>query len=104
MKAGILFVVVWSVFQFGIAPIVSAAAPETPPAVADMVSLPEGKALHATWQNAAYRFTPEVKKALDINADLHNGLNPGPLYNLFSIVDARGDTVLSSRPFAPTTT
>ena len=41
-------------------------------------------------------------KALDINSDLQRGLNPGPLYNLFSIVDEHGDTVLSSRPFKPT--
>jgi len=39
---------------------------------------------------------------LDIVADLQQGLNPGPLYNLFTIVDERGDTVLSSRPFQPT--
>ena len=39
---------------------------------------------------------------LDIVADLQQGLNPGPLYNLFTIVDERGDTVLSSRPFKPT--
>ena len=41
-------------------------------------------------------------KQLDIVADLQQGLNPGPLYNLFTIVDERGDTVLSSRPFKPT--
>lgn len=39
---------------------------------------------------------------LDIVADLQQGLNPGPLYNLFTIVDERGDTVLSSHPFKPT--
>lgn len=39
---------------------------------------------------------------LDIVADLQQGLNPGPLYNLFTIVDEQGDTVLSSRPFPPT--
>jgi two-component system sensor histidine kinase BarA len=39
---------------------------------------------------------------LDIVADLQQGLNPGPLYNLFSIIDEQGDTVLSSRPFTPT--
>ncbi|WP_215409171.1 ATP-binding protein [Janthinobacterium sp. JC611] len=39
---------------------------------------------------------------LDIVADLRQGLNPGPLYNLFTIVDEQGDTVLSSRPFKPT--
>ena len=41
-------------------------------------------------------------KQLDIVADLQQGLNPGPLYNLFTIVDERGDTVLSSRLFKPT--
>ena len=39
---------------------------------------------------------------LDIVTDLQQGLNPGPLYNLFSIVDERGDTVLTSKPFKPT--
>ena len=39
---------------------------------------------------------------LDIVADLQQGLNPGPLYNLFTIVDERGDTVLTSKPFKPT--
>ena len=39
---------------------------------------------------------------LDIASDLQQGLNPGPLYNLFTIVNERGDTVLSSRPFKPT--
>ncbi|MGK5030213.1 cache domain-containing sensor histidine kinase [Janthinobacterium sp. MDT1-19] len=43
-----------------------------------------------------------LDKHLDIVADLQQGLNPGPLYNLFTIVDERGDTVLSSRPFKPT--
>lgn len=41
-------------------------------------------------------------KRLDIVTDLQQGLNPGPLYNLFTIVDERGDTVLSSHPFKPT--
>lgn len=40
--------------------------------------------------------------ALDIGADLKRGLNPGDLYNLFTIVDADGATVLSSQPFKPT--
>jgi two-component system sensor histidine kinase BarA len=40
--------------------------------------------------------------ALDVNADLQRGLNPGQLYNLFTVVDANGNTVLSSRPFTPT--
>ena len=39
---------------------------------------------------------------LDIGSDLRQGLNPGPLYNLFTIVDEQGDMVLSSRPFQPT--
>ncbi|WP_332878466.1 sensor histidine kinase [Massilia sp. S19_KUP03_FR1] len=39
---------------------------------------------------------------LDVNADLQRGLNPGHLYNLFTVVDAHGDTVLSSQPFTPT--
>ncbi|WP_426074423.1 ATP-binding protein [Janthinobacterium sp. DSP2-3-3] len=43
-----------------------------------------------------------LDKHLDIVADLQQGLNPGPLYNLFTIVDEQGDTVLSSRPFKPT--
>jgi len=29
----------------------------------DMVSMPEGKAAHAAWQQAGFKFTPEVKKA-----------------------------------------
>lgn len=40
--------------------------------------------------------------ALDVNADLQRGLNPGPLYKLFTVVDTNGNTVLSSRPFTPT--
>ncbi|OBV37815.1 sensor histidine kinase [Janthinobacterium psychrotolerans] len=40
--------------------------------------------------------------ALDIAQDLRQGLNPGNLYNLFTIVDAHGDMVLSSQPFKPT--
>ena len=39
---------------------------------------------------------------LDIAQDLRQGLNPGNLYNLFTIVDAHGDMVLSSQPFNPT--
>ncbi len=38
---------------------------------------------------------------LDINSELKNGLGPGDIYNLFTIVDARGDVVLSSKPFQP---
>lgn len=41
-------------------------------------------------------------KALDVKADLQQGLNPGDFYNLFTIVDEHGDTVLSSQPFVPT--
>ncbi|WP_300759098.1 ATP-binding protein [Janthinobacterium sp.] len=39
---------------------------------------------------------------LDIATDLQRGLNPAPLYNLFTIVDGHGDMVLSSQPFKPT--
>ncbi len=38
---------------------------------------------------------------LDIAQDLKVGLNPDKIYNLFSIVDERGDVVLSSQPFKP---
>ena len=48
-----------------------------------------------------YRYNA-IGRALDINSDLRNGLNPGNLYNLFTIVDLHGDTVLSSQPFKPT--
>lgn len=48
-----------------------------------------------------YRYNA-MGRALDIREDLRNGLNPGNLYNLFTIVDAHGDTVLSSQPFKPT--
>ncbi|MEG0884324.1 MAG: cache domain-containing protein, partial [Janthinobacterium sp.] len=53
----------------------------------------------ATYLRGRYQALGE---RLDIVADLRQGLNPGPLYNLFSIIDERGDTVLSSRPFKPT--
>ncbi len=43
-----------------------------------------------------------VGATLDIVRDLRQGLNPGNLYNLFTIVDARGNMVLSSQPFKPT--
>ncbi|HJV03610.1 MAG TPA: ATP-binding protein [Burkholderiaceae bacterium] len=39
--------------------------------------------------------------ALDIPAELKSGLGTLDLYNLFTIVDQRGDVVLSSRPFSP---
>ncbi len=48
-----------------------------------------------------YRYNA-MGRALDIREDLRNGLNPANLYNLFTIVDAHGDTVLSSQPFKPT--
>lgn len=48
-----------------------------------------------------YRYNA-MGRALNISEDLRNGLNPGNLYNLFTIVDAHGDTVLSSQPFKPT--
>ena len=48
-----------------------------------------------------YRYDA-MGRALNIREDLRNGLNPANLYNLFTIVDAHGDTVLSSQPFKPT--
>lgn len=48
-----------------------------------------------------YRYNA-MGRALDIGEDLRNRLTPGNLYNLFTIVDAHGDTVLSSQPFKPT--
>lgn len=53
----------------------------------------------ATYLRSRYQ---ALGSRLDIVADLQQGLNPGPLYNLFTIVDERGDMVLSSRPFQPT--
>ncbi|WP_257626216.1 ATP-binding protein [Janthinobacterium sp. NKUCC06_STL] len=53
----------------------------------------------ATYLRSRYQ---ALGNRLDIVADLRQGLNPGPLYNLFSIIDEHGDTVLSSRPFQPT--
>lgn len=38
---------------------------------------------------------------LDLNGELRNGLGSNELYNLFTIVDAHADVVLSTRPFAP---
>ncbi|GAA4029434.1 sensor histidine kinase [Actimicrobium antarcticum] len=43
-----------------------------------------------------------VGAALDIAQDLKVGLNPDDIYNLFAIVDDRGDIVLSSKAFKPT--
>ncbi len=53
----------------------------------------------ATYLRSRYQ---ALGSRLDIVADLRQGLNPGPLYNLFTIVDEQGDMVLSSRPFQPT--
>ena len=39
--------------------------------------------------------------ALDVGRALREGQGPSDIYNLFSIVDARGDVVLASAPFAP---
>src|SRR5476649_858863 len=39
--------------------------------------------------------------ALDVGRALREGLGSSDIYNLFSIVDARGDVVLASAPFAP---
>lgn len=39
--------------------------------------------------------------ALDINRELREGLGPGDIYNLFTIVNERADVVLSSKPFVP---
>ncbi|MBY0237836.1 MAG: two-component sensor histidine kinase [Burkholderiaceae bacterium] len=40
--------------------------------------------------------------ALDINRELQEGLGPGDIYNLFTIVNQDADIVLSSKPFVPT--
>ncbi len=45
-----------------------------------------------------YRYNT-IGNELDIEHELEMGFNPGHLYNLFSIIDARGDLVLSSQPF-----
>lgn len=44
----------------------------------------------------------EQGSTLEINAELQRGLGPGSIYNLFTVVDERGDVVLSSKPFTPT--
>ena len=53
----------------------------------------------ATYLRSRYQ---ALGSGLDIVTDLQQGLRPGPLYNLFTIVDEQGDMVLSSRPFQPT--
>jgi signal transduction histidine kinase len=53
----------------------------------------------ATYLRSRYQALGE---RLDIVADLQQGINPGALYKLFSIVGEQGDTVLSSQPFKPT--
>ena len=53
MKAGIPYLLVAAVCSG------AAFAAQTP----DMASMPEGKAAHAAWQQAGFKFTPEVKKA-----------------------------------------
>ncbi|MEF2266229.1 ATP-binding protein [Janthinobacterium sp. LS2A] len=53
----------------------------------------------ATYLRSRYQ---ALGNGLDIVTDLRQGLRPGPLYNLFTIVDEQGDMVLSSRPFQPT--
>ncbi len=45
-----------------------------------------------------YRYQALGNK-LDIQQELEMGFSQGNLYNLFSIIDARGDLVLSSKPF-----
>ena len=39
--------------------------------------------------------------ALDITQELKQGLNPGHIYNLFTIVDPNADVILSTQPFKP---
>lgn len=39
---------------------------------------------------------------LNVTEELNTSLGAGKLYNLFTIVNQRGDVVLSSKPFAPT--
>ncbi|WP_198937266.1 sensor histidine kinase [Herbaspirillum camelliae] len=47
-----------------------------------------------------YRYA-ERGNALDLATEIDNGLVARNVYNLFSIVDAQGDVVLSSKPFTP---
>lgn len=62
MKIDIPFLIFCSVIQWSSVPLASGAA-VVPPAVVDLVSRPEGKAVHAAWTNAGFKFTPEVKNA-----------------------------------------
>ncbi|NMM38419.1 MAG: two-component sensor histidine kinase [Glaciimonas sp.] len=47
-----------------------------------------------------YRYNT-VGTSLNIAQDLKMGINPGDFYNLFSIVDAQGNILLSSQAFKP---
>jgi len=47
-----------------------------------------------------YRYA-ERGNVLDLATEIDNGLVARNVYNLFSIVDAQGDVVLSSKPFTP---
>lgn len=47
------------------------------------------------------RYAAEGRR-LNVSEELKSSLGAGRLYNLFSIVDAQGNVVLSSQPFAPT--
>ncbi|ADJ65206.1 sensor histidine kinase [Herbaspirillum seropedicae] len=47
-----------------------------------------------------YRYA-ERGNALNLATEIDNGLVARNVYNLFSIVDAQGDVVLSSKPFTP---
>ncbi|MFX6804071.1 hypothetical protein ABTH20_21695, partial [Acinetobacter baumannii] len=49
-----------------------------------------------------YRYA-ERGHSLDLATEVDNGLVARNVYNLFSIVDAKGDVVLSSKPFTPIT-
>ncbi|MBG6220021.1 MULTISPECIES: ATP-binding protein [unclassified Janthinobacterium] len=59
----------------------------------------EGADQAVTYLRSRYQ---TLGKRLDIVADLQQGLHRAPLYNLLTIVDEHGDTLLSSRPFKPT--
>lgn len=47
-----------------------------------------------------YRFSNRGR-SLNLSREIENGLVARNVYNLFTIVDANGDVILSSRPFAP---
>ncbi|WP_195724573.1 ATP-binding protein [Herbaspirillum sp. CAH-3] len=47
-----------------------------------------------------YRYA-ERGQSLDLATEISNGLVARNVYNLFTIVDAKGDVVLSSKPFTP---